>query len=133
MEDAWHSQASMPPEVSASLSGSAHVSQSVLSSGVRIEKDASVENSVLMPGVRVGQGARIRRAIIEEGVQIPADYRVGWNIEHDRKRYTISPNGVIVVSETPNMVKPIVVRSSQERTLAGLKPAQRREHARNVA
>jgi ADP-glucose pyrophosphorylase len=115
------------------VSGSAHVTHSVLSSGVRIEKDASIENSVLMPGVRVGPGARIRRAIIEEGVQIPADFRVGWNMEHDRKHYTISPNGVIVVSDTPNMIKPLVVRPLREKIAAGLKPAEGREDARNVA
>ena len=131
MSGAWHSAAL--PEVAARVSSSAHASHSVLSSGVRIEKNASIENSVLMPGVRVGQGARIRRAIIEEGVQIPADFRVGWNIEHDQTHYTISPNGVVVVSETPHVIKPVVVRPLHEKIVAGLKPAKGREHARNVA
>jgi glucose-1-phosphate adenylyltransferase len=121
------------PEVAARVSGSAHVSHSVLSSGVRIEKDASIENSVLMPGVRVGRGAAIRRAIIEEGIQIPADFRVGFNIERDRKHYTNSPNGVVVVSETPNVSKPVVVRPLREKIAATLKPAEAREHAHNVA
>lgn len=129
----WRSQLLSPSGIAASVSGSAHVSQSVISPGVRIEQDASIENSVLMPGARVGQGARIRRAIVAEGVQIPEGFRVGWNIEHDWKRYTISPNGVIVVSETPDSVKPVVVRSWQDKAAALLKAAEGRERARSVA
>jgi glucose-1-phosphate adenylyltransferase len=92
---------------SASVSESARVSHSVLTSGVRIEQGASVENCVLMPGVRVGRGARLRRAIVEEGVQIPRDFEVGWDSEKDRKHYAVSRSGIVIVSETPIASKPI--------------------------
>jgi glucose-1-phosphate adenylyltransferase len=111
----------------------ARVARSVLSPGVRIEKGAWVEDCVLMPGARVGEGARIRRAIIEEGVRIPADFQVGWNLERDRTRYTISPSGVVVVSETPEIAEPTVTHAVQERTVIGFKPAARRRPVRNVA
>ena len=80
-----------------------HVSQSVLSPGVRIEERASVQDSVLMSGVWIGPGAAVRHAIVEEGVHIPADLRVGWDADEDRKRYIISPAGVVVVTETPQL------------------------------
>jgi glucose-1-phosphate adenylyltransferase len=80
-----------------------HVSQSVLSPGVRIEERASVQDSVLMPGVWIGPGAAVRHAIVEEGVHIPADFRVGWDADEDRKRYVISPGGVVVVTDTPQL------------------------------
>lgn len=105
-ENRWHSGAASfhnGPQVC----HGAHVALSVLSPGVRIEGGSSVEQSVLMPGARVGPGARIRRAILEEGVQIPADFQVGWEIENDRKWYTVSPEGVVVVSETPKLSCPI--------------------------
>jgi glucose-1-phosphate adenylyltransferase len=92
---------------SSSVSGGARVSHSVLNSGVRIEQGASVENCVLMPGVRVGRGARLRRAIVEEGVQIPRDFEVGWDSENDRKHYTVSRSGIVIVSEIPTASKPI--------------------------
>src|SRR5262245_45492071 len=80
-----------------------HVSQSVLSPGVRIEERASVQDSILMPGVWIGPGAAVRHAIVEEGVHIPAAFRVGWDADEDRKRYVISPAGVVVVTETPQL------------------------------
>ena len=92
---------------SASVSGGARVSHSVLTSGVRIEQGASVENCVLMPGVRVGRGARLRRAIVEEGVQIPCDLEVGWDSERDRNHHTVSRSGIVIVTETPTASKPI--------------------------
>jgi glucose-1-phosphate adenylyltransferase len=82
------------------------VSRTVLSPGVRIEEGATVEDSVLMPGVRIAPGAAVRRAIVMDGVQIPSDFRVGWDEIEDRKRYTLSPDGVVVVSHTPKMMKP---------------------------
>ena len=113
--------------------GGAQVALSVLSPGVRIERDSSVEQSVLMPGVRVGPGARIRRAILEEGVQIPADFQVGWEIEYDRKLYTVSPKGVVVVSEMPKLSEPVLPYSLQEKTIAGFKSDMRRKVRRHAA
>ncbi len=113
--------------------GSAVVSQSVLSPGVRIEEGASVENSVLLPGVHVGRGARLRGAIVEEGVQIPADFEAGWNIERDRRHYTVSAKGVVVVHETPATTKTAMAYSLQEKTVAGFKPVAERRRARHVA
>jgi glucose-1-phosphate adenylyltransferase len=84
------------------------VFHSVISPGVQIEKGAEVESSVLMPDVQIGQGARIRRAIIEEGVHIPAGFNIGWDLDHDRKQYAVSPGGVVVVSRTPIVSKPFV-------------------------
>src|SRR3972149_4587664 len=84
-----------------------------------------------LPGVHIGEGARIRRAIIEEGVQIPAEFHVGWDIEQDRMRHTVSPSGVVVVSGAPKIAKPTVTHSVQEKTVIGFKPAAHRQPARN--
>ena len=80
-----------------------HVSQTVFSAGVRIEQRADVRDSVLMPGAWIGPGAAVRHAIIEEGVHIPAGFRVGWDASEDRKRYVVSPAGVVVVGEIPKL------------------------------
>jgi glucose-1-phosphate adenylyltransferase len=52
-------------KIGATVSGTACVSQSVLSPGVRIEENALVEGCVLMPGVRIGKDVRLRRVIVE--------------------------------------------------------------------
>jgi glucose-1-phosphate adenylyltransferase len=93
----------------ARLRTNCRVIRSILSPGVRIDDGGLIESSVLMPGVRIGNDARIRHAIIEEGVHIPAGFKIGFNLEHDRKRYFVTDGGVVVVSQTPKHTRPIVV------------------------
>lgn len=80
--------------------------RSVTSSGVQIGEGAIVENSVLLPGARIGKGARLRRVIVDEDVEIPEGYKIGWDLDHDRELYTVSPGGVVVVSHTPQRARP---------------------------
>jgi glucose-1-phosphate adenylyltransferase len=68
-----------------------------LSPGVRVNSFSEVEESVLLEGVNVGRRARIRKAIIDHGVRVPDGYTIGFDLEEDRKRFTISPGGVVVV------------------------------------
>ena len=51
-----------------------------------------------MPGVRIGRHARIRRAIIDRDVFIPRGAVIGYNLEEDRKRHTVTAKGVVVVT-----------------------------------
>ena len=51
-----------------------------------------------MPGVRVGRHARIRRAIIDRDVLIPRGALIGYNLEEDRRRHTVTDDGVVVVT-----------------------------------
>jgi glucose-1-phosphate adenylyltransferase len=41
--------------------------------------------------------ARIRRAIVDKGVRIPAGMEIGYDLEADRRRFTVSEGGVVVV------------------------------------
>ena len=67
------------------------VVRSVLSTGVRVNSYCEVEYSILMPNVRVGRNSRIRRAIIDTGVNIPESSVIGYDLEEDRARATMSP------------------------------------------
>jgi len=69
----------------------------ILSPEVRINSYARVTESVLMDGVDVGRHARITRAIIDKGVHIPAGFVVGEDPEADRKRFSVTPGGVVVI------------------------------------
>jgi glucose-1-phosphate adenylyltransferase len=73
------------------------VERSVVSTEVRINSYALVEDSVLMSGVEVGRRARVRRAIIDKGVSIPPGYEVGYDLKEDRKRFEVTPGGVVVI------------------------------------
>ncbi len=77
----------------------AKVIQSILSHDVRVEAGALVEQSILFDRVLVGKDARLRKCIIDKGVTIPPGASIGWNREEDKKRFTVSENGVVVVTK----------------------------------
>ena len=78
------------------LSGG-EVRRSLLSPNVRIESFAKVEDSILLEGVRVGEHAKIRRAIIDKESEIPPGMQIGYNMEEDTKRFTVTESGIVVV------------------------------------
>jgi glucose-1-phosphate adenylyltransferase len=84
----------------------ATVRNSVLSPGVHVESHALVEDSVLMHDVVVGQGAEIRRAIIDKHVVVPPGARIGCDPDADRRRFTLSPNGVTVLGKGHQIIDP---------------------------
>jgi glucose-1-phosphate adenylyltransferase len=71
---------------------------SVLCPNVRVHSFCLIEQCILMPGVRIGRHARIRRAIIDRDVLIPRGALIGYNLEEDRRRYTVTESGVVVVT-----------------------------------
>ena len=75
------------------------VRKSVLSPGVRVGAGALVEGCVLMDGVEVGDGAVVRRAIIDKQVIIHAGSTIGVDQVADTSRYTVSPNGIVVIGK----------------------------------
>ena len=79
------------------VSGSS-VRGSILCPNVRVHSYCDIDRSILMPGVRVGRHARIRNAIIDRDVFIPRGAVIGYNLDEDRKRHTVSAKGVVVVT-----------------------------------
>jgi glucose-1-phosphate adenylyltransferase len=65
---------------------------------VRVNSYSEVSESVLFPLVDVGRGAKLRRCIVDKGVRIPPGEVIGYDLEADRKRFTVSEGGVVVVS-----------------------------------
>ncbi len=110
----WAIRTYLPPFPPAVLKSDATVHQSLLSPGCIVEKGAIVERSVLSPGVRVGVGAVVRNCvllhhvqvgrgatltstIVDEEVVIPDGERIGEDWEVDRRRFTVTERGVVVV------------------------------------
>jgi glucose-1-phosphate adenylyltransferase len=79
------------------ISGS-RVQNCVVSPNVRIEHHAEVRDSVILENVKIGERSRIRRAIIDKGIVIPPDTIIGHNPEHDRQRFPVTEDGVVVVT-----------------------------------
>ena len=73
------------------------VKNSVLSYNVIARSWSEVGESVIMSDVEVGRHCRIMKAIIDKGNRIPPRTEIGYNPEEDRKRYTVTPRGIVVV------------------------------------
>ncbi|NUP99381.1 MAG: glucose-1-phosphate adenylyltransferase [Armatimonadetes bacterium] len=80
------------------------VQRSVLSPHVRVNSFSEVSDSIIFAGVDVGRHAKIRRAIIDKHVKIPAGYEIGVDPELDRKRFTVTESGLVVIPK--NMILP---------------------------
>jgi len=70
---------------------------SVLSPNVRINSFSEVSDSVLMEGVDIGRYARVRRAIIDKYVKVPQKMEIGYDPVEDKKRFTVTDSGVVVI------------------------------------
>lgn len=74
------------------------VQKSVLAPDVRVDQYADVQESVIMENVEIGEHSRIRRAIIDKGVNIPPNTVIGYDQDADRARYTVTEDGIVVVT-----------------------------------
>jgi glucose-1-phosphate adenylyltransferase len=81
----------------------AFVSQSLLSSDVRIEDSSTIESSVLLPSVTIGRRVKLNRCIVDEGCVIPDGMHIGHDPEEDKKRFYVTKRGVVLV--TPDMLR----------------------------
>ena len=82
------------------------VRNSVIGRNVRVDCGSKIEDSVIMDGVRVGRGVTIRRAVIDKGNHIPDTFTIGAEPQQDRKHFTISEGGVVVVPKQMPLFRP---------------------------
>jgi len=75
------------------------VHHSILFPQVRVEEDAMVEDAILFDGVKIGAGAKARNCIIDKGVEVPDGEQIGFDLEKDRARFTISNGGVVAIPQ----------------------------------
>lgn len=73
------------------------VKNSILSPAVRINSFSEIYDSIIMEGTDVGRYAKIKRAIIDKDVKITPSSKIGYNLTEDRKRFTVSEAGIVVV------------------------------------
>jgi len=73
------------------------IRDSVVGRNVFIHSYSEINQSIIMDNVEVGRHARITRAIIDKNVKIPEGESIGYNLEEDRKKYYVSPEGIVVV------------------------------------
>lgn len=75
------------------------VERSILGPNVKINSFAYVTDSIIMYNCNIGRHARIRRAIIDKNVKIPEGYEIGFDPESDKKNFTVTESGIVVIGK----------------------------------
>jgi glucose-1-phosphate adenylyltransferase len=73
------------------------IDRSILSPDVRVNSYSLIEESIIFDHVNIGRHAKIRRAIIDKEVVVSPHATVGYDLEEDRKRFFVSPEGIVVI------------------------------------
>ncbi len=80
------------------ISGS-RVVRSIISPGVKVNSFSDIQDSIIMHGVNVGRYTKIRSAIIDKNIEIPENESIGYDAESDRKRFTVTPEGIVIIQK----------------------------------
>ena len=76
-----------------------NVSHSVLFKNVFVDEQSSVYKSVLFYNVKVGKNVKIQNAIIDKYVIIPDGESIGFDLEKDSQRFTVTESGIVVIPQ----------------------------------
>lgn len=75
------------------------VERSLIGPNVKVNSFSYITDSIIMNNVNVGRHARIRRAIIDKNVVIPEGYEIGFDLEGDKKKFTVTESGIVVIGK----------------------------------
>ncbi|MBI1936843.1 MAG: glucose-1-phosphate adenylyltransferase [Ignavibacteriales bacterium] len=73
------------------------VERSIVGFNVKVNSYTYITDSIIMDNCNIGRHARIRRAIIDKNVTIPEGFEIGFDSETDKKRFTVSDTGIVVI------------------------------------
>jgi len=75
------------------------VERSLLGPNVRVNSFSYVTDSIIMNNCNIGRHARIRRAILDKNVNVPEGYEIGFDLENDKKKFTVTESGIVVIGK----------------------------------
>ena len=73
------------------------VERSIVSPNVRVNSYSYITDSIIFNNCNIGRHSKIRRAIIDKNVNIPEGTEIGFDTETDKKRFTVSETGIVVI------------------------------------
>ncbi|GMU86620.1 MAG: glucose-1-phosphate adenylyltransferase [Ignavibacteriales bacterium] len=73
------------------------VERSIIGANVRVNSYSYITDSIVMNSCNIGRRVKIRRAIIDKNVVIPEGTEIGFDPIEDRKKFTVSESGIVVI------------------------------------
>jgi len=77
----------------------ANIKNSILGFRSHLCKDVLVTGCIFLGNAKVGNGARLTNVILDKNVEIAPGTVIGEDLEQDRKLYTVSDNGIVVIAK----------------------------------
>jgi glucose-1-phosphate adenylyltransferase len=75
------------------------VERSLLGPNVKVNSFSYITDSIIMNNCNIGRHARIRRAIIDKNVNVPEGYEIGFDLEGDKRKFTLTESGIVVIGK----------------------------------
>jgi glucose-1-phosphate adenylyltransferase len=73
------------------------IERSIIGANVRVNSYSYVTDSMIMNNCNIGRNVKIRRAIIDKNVHIPPGTEIGFDLEKDKQRFTVTESGIVVI------------------------------------
>ncbi len=73
------------------------IDKSVLGFRCHIRSGSRISESILLGNTKIGENCVIRRTVIDKDVEIAPGAVIGEDLELDRKRFTVSDEGIVVI------------------------------------
>lgn len=77
----------------------AKIENSILGFRSHLCTNAYVKGCVFLGNAKIGSGARLTNVILDKHVEIAPGTVIGENLEEDRKHFTVSENGIVVIAK----------------------------------
>lgn len=78
------------------ISGSA-IYRSVISPGVKVNSYCEIKDSIIMNWASIGRRCKIKNTIVDKYIHIPEGEEIGYDLEKDRTRFTVTGEGIVVI------------------------------------
>lgn len=76
-----------------------NVSNSVLFQNIYIDEESLIHSSVIFDNVKIGKNVKLNKCIVDKYVIIPDNETIGHDLEKDKKRFTVTDSGIVVIPQ----------------------------------
>ena len=77
----------------------ATIENSILGFRSHLCTHVKVKGCIFLGNAKVGKGSRLTNVILDKNVEIAPHTIIGENLEEDRKQFTVSENGIVVIAK----------------------------------